>query len=1728
MTHAKNRGRRILSAVLAFIMILALLPTAALAAVDNSYAAGTYTGKATGYGGTVSVEVTLEKKGDSTEITQILATGADETPSYWNKAQSILDTIKNQNGTDGLTQKLENGEIDVTSGATISAKAIVSATEKALNKAVSGFVGGDGSEEKPYQIASEAGLRYLQEQVAAGTSYAEKYVVLTSDITLNGDWTPIGKDNKNMFAGSFDGKGHTIKGMTIQDNSLQYIGLFGAVKRGTSIRNVNLTDVSIEITETEQNTYAGALVGYGQNANSTVSTILDNCTAAGSIKVSTVNKVAGVGGLMGFSDQCAAVTNCGANVDVTVDSGTGRATVGGLVGWTSIKGLFMNDYSLGNVSVTTECDKYDNIGAMFGQLNGIVYNCYTVGTSTLNSSAAPNPAGAFAGQIAAAAYLDNCYYVKSEVSMCSDIKGKYNKDTLLSKTAEELSSEEFAQLLHNNLSSSAIAAMQENVAAAEITDCKDFSALTKRVDDRFYDWALEDGIVSLTDELWTSGIIDSSIFASGTGTEEDPYLIATEQQLRNFAGSLTNKVDYSGVYIALKNDIALSNAQWSPIGGSEYLFNGTFDGAGHTISGMTMGTENEPYKMDKDNIYVGMFGIVGPESVVKNVHLTDVSFYSSYEATGYVGGIAGAMQGSTAGGNYTGAVIDSCSVSGNISHTATKGNQLIGGLVGMQYKGAVINSISEVKLSCVVTSGDLAEAGGLVGLNNRGLVANSYSRSTVYGSGNRENGNEGMAVVSQLIACNAGSLVNCYGSGNITTQEHSVYAGMVSGWITGIGKSYTCWYDLDSIMKLKAGDSKPQIVDPVESVGTKIASGVNEAGDAYIGGLVDKITGYSAAGYAAIANNLTGTFAAFPIDITTYGLSAKALKNWTYDASGNLVTFADSYGTVNYVQPECEKYTAPETALQNGTWYGRDDDKTTVVQITVADHAVTKTKVLSGSESGAAYDAALEKAKYKATYGDFSHYEAADPSQFAGGSGTASDPYQIANETQLRYLASSVNADVNWSGVYFKQTADITLTNKDWTPIGWALNGEVNGKKTSIGTYPFRGSYNGGGYSITGLTVGTEKTPADQMTTGLFGLVSGSYSSNEKPDGTEQVVELSNINLRDVDIHVSTRYETYTGGLVGQAQNGIHIDGCSVTGQIDAATSESFTRGGGLAGNVLRGSVTNSWADVDVNAVTDAGHVYAGGLYGMDNRVTTINCYALGDVNGSSTNNNKTHVGGLVGQAGAVHVNCYAAGNVVSQKPTTDAGILNGRSAGINVDINCYYNTEAVLKQGDTTVSPAVANGVEVNSVEQNVVGKTAAELASKEFAELLSSNAVSPAKDEAIDAVNAAITNSVSGLVQQNYYRGNDLLRWTLRDGVVTFDVSSSAFSDVSADAYYADAVQWAVENGITTGISDTVFAPDTSCTRAQAVTFLWRAAGSPAPKSADMSFTDVPANEYYYNAVLWAVENGIASGTSDTTFSPNEICSRAQIVTFLWRSKGSPAAKGSNPFSDVENNSYYAQAVLWAVEKNITAGTSDTTFSPDGDCSRAQIVTFLWRSKDIAAEESTGFTDVEKGAYYADAVQWAVQNKITTGTSDTAFSPDVSCTRAQAVTFLWRAAGSPAPKSADMSFTDVPANEYYYNAVLWAVENGITSGTSDTTFGPNEICSRAQIVTFLWRGKGSPSVDTANSFSDVAAGSYYEKAVQWAVANNITAGTTNETFQPDSDCTRGQIVTFLYRSAS
>lgn len=287
---------------------------------------------------------------------------------------------------------------------------------------------------------------------------------------------------------------------------------------------------------------------------------------------------------------------------------------------------------------------------------------------------------------------------------------------------------------------------------------------------------------------------------------------------------------------------------------------------------------------------------------------------------------------------------------------------------------------------------------------------------------------------------------------------------------------------------------------------------------------------------------------------------------------------------------------------------------------------------------------------------------------------------------------------------------------------------------------------------------------------------------------------------------------------------------------------------------------------------------------------------------------------------------------------------------------NVYAASDLDVSAGDGSVtSEEVTVPVDPNGIKGSITGNGQMEVLTEELvAGEPVSIAVTPDEGFVLESITVKCNDKEIDATKVS----DTEFSFIMPDGDVTVDVvfkeeaqRTNNFEDVNESDYFFEPVEWAVEVGITKGIDETHFRPDSICTRAQTVTFLWRAAGCPEPESADNPFTDVKSGDYYYDAVLWAVENGVTKGTSENTFSPDTKCERAHVVTFMNRLAGETVT-ADNPFSDVKDDAYYYNAVMWAVEKGITKGTSDTTFSPEQGCSRGQIVTFIFRNENSDVE--------------------------------------------------------------------------------------------------------------------------------------------------------------------------------
>ena len=456
------------------------------------------------------------------------------------------------------------------------------------------------------------------------------------------------------------------------------------------------------------------------------------------------------------------------------------------------------------------------------------------------------------------------------------------------------------------------------------------------------------------------------------------------------------------------------------------------------------------------------------------------------------------------------------------------------------------------------------------------------------------------------------------------------------------------------------------------------------------------------------------------------------------------------------------------------------------------------------------------------------------------------------------------------------------------------------------------------------------------------------------------------------------------GGLIGELGRAAKITYSHADVALDV---ESDSRGGADVGGLIGKGNGKTDAETIIRNCYATGNVtggaytggFAGGLWGLNIK----NCYASGNVSQAAaamasfvgTDASDSNYYGSI-------TNCFTTGIVTGSSPFRYAFAEQSSATKRSEITNCYFAVEnlgiknqnesaaakpqeemktedfaAALNNGDNSNGWSFVNG-------QVLCGAEPADYSAVETAMAAIPTDLTVYTDESVAALNTAVDGVVRGkafVSQANVnamaqaiedaiaalqYKGADYTKFIEAIAAFVKKVETSPFSDVSTSAYYYEAVKWAQEKGITGGIGNGLFGPNQPCTRAQVVTFLWRAAGSPAPMLNKNPFTDVHTSDYYYDAVLWAVQNGITNGTSAKTFSPDATVTRAQVVTFLWRANGQPAA-GNSGFLDVSSNAYYARAVDWAFANGITTGVDYGAFGPDTACTRAQIVTFLYRAR-------------------------------------------------------------------------------------------------------------------------------------------------------------------------------------
>ena len=683
-------------------------------------------------------------------------------------------------------------------------------------------------------------------------------------------------------------------------------------------------------------------------------------------------------------------------------------------------------------------------------------------------------------------------------------------------------------------------------------------------------------------------------------------------------------------------------------------------------------------------------------------------------------------------------------------------------------------------------------------------------------------------------------------------------------------------------------------------------------------------------------------------------------------------------------------------------------------------------------------------------------------SLYSGGSGTVTDPWVISTVDDLQKLAETVNDGESYSGKYFIQDTDLDLMGITWEPIGYTdggyyFSGHYDGKNHSISNVTSTGKVDVDGQATVGIfgciiegsvsNLHVKNANFSVNGEGGYSLAGGIAGITFDSDITNCSVE--NSSLKGEKTLVANN--ACVGGITGYSVHGIFQNCASANNKII-----SQTYAGGIVGEIDDSISNNEGGSAFTNCYVAEGNIsafaddvqdysIAGGFIGRvtEDNPTLENCYVYDTLTSiADTKASFKKTGIIVGS-------CYMNLPNYEAKVTTT---------------NCYYGKCTV--DADFTTDGNAGTAVEKTEVEfadgtvKGLLGEVF--IQGEKYPVLASSPADYTKVDEAIAAAKAidgsrytnyadveaaisAVDRNKSKLEQAEV----DQMAKNIRDAIAALveksnNSSSSGGGGGSSTPRYAVTVPDKTENGSLSvtpknakkGSDVTITAtPDkgyevgdivakdakgnkltlkdngdgtyTFTMPASKVTIEATFAEKQAeePVAPEKLFADVSAEEYYYEAVKWASENGVTGGIGENLFGANLPCTRAQIVTFLWRAAGSPEPKGMSGFVDVSADAYYAKAVAWAVEQGIVSGTSATTFSPDAVCTRAQSVAFLYRAFGEKVNKAAGFSDVSADAYYADAVAWAVENGVASGIGGGLFAPDQDCARGQIVAFLYRA---------------------------------------------------------------------------------------------------------------------------
>ena len=748
------------------------------------------------------------------------------------------------------------------------------------------------------------------------------------------------------------------------------------------------------------------------------------------------------------------------------------------------------------------------------------------------------------------------------------------------------------------------------------------------------------------------------------------------------------------------------------------------------------------------------------------------------------------------------------------------------------------------------------------------------------------------------------------------------------------------------------------------------------------------------------------------------------------------------------------------------------------------------------------------------------------------------DKISITTVDELLQFAKAVD-----NGEYDDKTdavvsldADLDLTGVAWKPIGSVFDGDGNLQ------HYFSGKFYGNGHTISNLDFSVNYGKTEYPSFGFFSEVYGA--------------EISSLTIQG-ELDVSNSGAVYFGTVAGVAADS-KISDC--VSDVSFTDTDKYINGpAALCGYAINSTIEHCQNKGNFSVTTDTTSLQMGGIVGVADNSTVQYCANTGDMTSWTP-----HTGGIVGQLyqGSKIINCYSTGKLVplGHGTTNFGGIAGTVGAGTEIR-HCYFAGEMDLSQYTATtpykrlggIAGGVSSGTPV--FENNYFLETENVPACFKYQDAGTEKALDFMKTE-------DFFNEITAAGGNYRFNSNGTPLLPAPKYAVSFVVTPAELTNVvikvngQAVANPADleAGTYAVEvsaDNCEVFRSDITITADTA-THMQTIAMTYLPANYTKVDAAIAKANALNKDNYMDFSGVEAAVNAVVRGKNITEQS--EVDAMAKVIEEAINAlvRKSSGGDDSDPTYAIEVGKDIRNGTVTANRRYAERGDTVTiTVKPDDGFKLDDLTvtdkngkelkltdkgngkyTFTMPASKVEIKatfvkevETSPFSDVSTSAYYYEAVKWAQEKDITGGIGNGLFGPNQPCTRAQIVTFLWRAAGSPEPKSMS-SFSDVSADSYYAKAVAWAVENGITTGTGDGKFSPDATCTREQAVAFLYRASGSPAVSGGSAFSDVAANAYYADAVAWAEKNGVTGGIGGGLFGSGNTCTRAQIVTFLYRA--